>query len=134
MWPATWTAGSMAWWPAPVINALSDLYHPCQALADIQAIRERFGGASLHGFKLTFIGDGNNVAQSLMLTGLRLGMDFALGCPEGCSPFSHVTTCMFTEPLKRPFTPKAPTTSLPSSSLRLLPGGANQFLGGSIPH
>src|ERR1035437_5893269 len=78
--------GLAEWSRVPVINALSDLYHPCQALADIQTIRERFGGASLHGFKLTFIGDGNNVAQSLMLTGLRLGMDFALGCPEGYLP------------------------------------------------
>ena len=63
----------------PVINALSDLYHPCQALADMQTIREQFG--ELNGLKLAFVGDGNNVAQSLMLTALRLGMDFALGVP-----------------------------------------------------
>src|ERR1039457_6384010 len=76
----------------PVINALSDLYHPCQALADVQTIREHFGVARLDGLKLTFIGDGNNVAQSLMLTGLRLGMDFALGCPEGYLPDPEIVT------------------------------------------
>ena len=65
----------------PVINALSDLYHPCQALADVQTLREHFGDSK--GLKLAFIGDGNNVAHSLMLTALRLGMDFAIGCPHG---------------------------------------------------
>jgi ornithine carbamoyltransferase len=68
----------------PVINALSDAYHPCQALADVLTVRECFG--ALKGLKLTFIGDGNNVAQSLMLTAVRLGMDFALGCPPGYTP------------------------------------------------
>jgi len=72
------------WSSVPVINALSDLFHPCQALADMQTIRERFG--ELRGLKLAFIGDGNNVAHSLMLSALRLGMDFALGCPPGYSP------------------------------------------------
>ena len=76
------------WASVPVINALSDLYHPCQALADVQTVRERFG--SLAGRKLAFIGDGNNVAQSLMLTAIRLGMDFALGCPEGYLPNPEV--------------------------------------------
>ena len=72
------------WSSVPVINALSDLYHPCQALADIQTVRERF--AELKGLKLAFVGDGNNVAHSLMLTCLRLGMDFAIGCPPGYMP------------------------------------------------
>lgn len=76
--------GLAEWSAVPVINALSDAYHPCQALADVQTIREHFG--KLTGLKLTFIGDGNNVAQSLMLTALRLGMDFALGCPQGYLP------------------------------------------------
>ena len=84
--------GLAEWSRVPVINALSDLYHPCQALADMQTIREHFGVALLHGLKLTFIGDGNNVAQSLMLTGLRLGMDFALGCPEGYLPDPEIVT------------------------------------------
>ena len=72
------------WASVPVINALSDLEHPCQALADVQTIRGRFG--KLKGLKLTFLGDGNNVAQSLMITAVRLGMDFTLGCPEGYLP------------------------------------------------
>jgi ornithine carbamoyltransferase len=72
------------WSSVPVINALSDLFHPCQALADMQTIRERFG--ELQGLKLAFVGDGNNVAHSLMLSALRLGMDFSLGCPQGYSP------------------------------------------------
>src|SRR5437764_7118369 len=70
-----------AWSRVPVINALSDLYHPCQALADIQTIRERFG--DFPGVKLAFVGDGNNVAHSLMLNAARLGLNFALATPEG---------------------------------------------------
>jgi len=84
--------GLAHWSRVPVINALSDLYHPCQALADVQTIREHFGVSLLNGLKLTFIGDGNNVAQSLMLTGLRLGMDFSLGCPEGYLPDPEIVT------------------------------------------
>ena len=76
--------GLAQWSTVPVINALSDAFHPCHALADMQTIRERFG--ALKGRKLAFVGDGNNVAQSLMLTSLRLGMDFALACPEGYMP------------------------------------------------
>jgi ornithine carbamoyltransferase len=76
--------GLAQWSSVPVINALSDAFHPCQALADVLTIRERFG--KLGGLKMTFIGDGNNVAQSLMLTAVRLGMDFALGCPPGYTP------------------------------------------------
>jgi ornithine carbamoyltransferase len=72
--------GLAQWSSVPVINALSDLYHPCQALADIQTIREHFG--TLRGVKLAFVGDGNNVAHSLMLDAARLGMDFALATPQ----------------------------------------------------
>jgi ornithine carbamoyltransferase len=86
----TTVEGLAEWSKVPVINALSDLYHPCQALADVQTIRERFG--RLSGLKLTFIGDGNNVAHSLMLTALRLGMDFALGCPQGYLPNPDVVS------------------------------------------
>jgi ornithine carbamoyltransferase len=76
------------WSSVPVINALCDSYHPCQALADVQTLRERFG--ELRGRKLAFIGDGNNVAQSLMLSAARLGMDFSLGCPKGFVPDAEV--------------------------------------------
>jgi ornithine carbamoyltransferase len=68
----------------PVINALSDLYHPCQALADLQTLSEHFG--KLRGLKLAFIGDGNNVAHSLMLCAARTGIDFSLARPEGYGP------------------------------------------------
>src|SRR5580698_2147124 len=60
------------WSSVPVINALSDLYHPCQALADVQALNEHFG--SLDGLKLAFVGDGNNVVHSLMLTDGCMGV------------------------------------------------------------
>ena len=76
--------GLAQWSRVPVINALSDAFHPCQALADVLTIREHFG--ALPGLKVAFVGDGNNVAQSLMLTTLRLGMDFALACPPGYLP------------------------------------------------
>lgn len=72
------------WSTAPVINALSDLYHPCQALADVLTLREQFG--ALRGLKLAFSGDGNNVAHSLMLTAVRMGMDFSIATPEGYAP------------------------------------------------
>jgi ornithine carbamoyltransferase len=76
------------WSSVPVINALSDLYHPCQALADVLTLKERFG--ELRGLKLAFIGDGNNVAHSLMHTAIRLGIDFALAAPRGYLPDAGV--------------------------------------------
>ena len=76
------------WSAAPVINALSDLYHPCQALADVLTLREHFG--ELRGLKLAFAGDGNNVAHSLMLTAVRLGIDFAVATPEGYAPNAEI--------------------------------------------
>ncbi len=72
------------WSNVPVINALSDLYHPCQALADVMTLRERFG--TLRGVKVAFIGDGNNVAHSLMLTAARLGADVVVATPAGYAP------------------------------------------------
>lgn len=65
----------------PVINGLSDFNHPCQAMADVLTIREEFG--DLKGLNVTFIGDGNNVAVSLLFACARLGMNFTLACPEG---------------------------------------------------
>jgi ornithine carbamoyltransferase len=72
------------WSKVPVINALSDLYHPCQALADVQTIEERF--QKLDGLKLAYVGDGNNVAHSLMLTAGRLGMHVAIAAPANYQP------------------------------------------------
>ncbi len=65
----------------PVINGLSDDYHPCQALADILTIRERFG--RLGGLKLAFAGDGNNVAASVALACAHFGINFSIATPEG---------------------------------------------------
>ena len=69
------------WSKVPVVNALSDVYHPCQALADMLTLREHFG--ALAGLNLTFVGDGNNVAHSLMLSAIRLGVNFSLATPPG---------------------------------------------------
>ena len=78
------------WSRVPVVNALSNLYHPCQALADIFTLRERFG--QLRGLKLAFVGDGNNVAHSLMLTAARLGVDFALATPARYAPNAGIVS------------------------------------------
>ena len=72
------------WSTKPVINALTDLEHPCQALADFLTIEEEF-----HDFQnvvLTFIGDGNNVANSLILSGALLGIEVRIACPKGYEP------------------------------------------------
>lgn len=65
----------------PIINALSDAEHPCQAMADLMTVRETFGATE--GVKIAFVGDGNNVARSLATACSLLGAEFALGCPEG---------------------------------------------------
>jgi ornithine carbamoyltransferase len=65
----------------PVINGLSDFNHPCQAMADALTILERFG--NLEGLNVTYVGDGNNVAVSLLFTCARLGMNFTIASPEG---------------------------------------------------
>jgi ornithine carbamoyltransferase len=68
----------------PVINMLTDGHHPCQALADMQTIRERFG--TLEGLKLAYVGDGNNVANSLMLVGAKAGLQVAVATPAELAP------------------------------------------------
>ena len=68
----------------PVINGLTDYSHPCQALADFLTIQEVKG--DLKGLKLCFVGDGNNVANSLMFTGARLGTHVTIACPKGYEP------------------------------------------------
>ncbi len=76
------------WASVPVVNALTDLYHPCQALADMQTLQEHFG--TLRGLKFAFIGDGNNVAHSLMLNAARLGMNYVHATPPGYLPHPEV--------------------------------------------
>ena len=72
------------WSSTPVINALTDLEHPCQALADFLTIRENF--VDFKNVVLTFIGDGNNVAHSLILCGALLGVEVRIACPKGYEP------------------------------------------------
>jgi len=72
----------------PVINALSDLLHPCQALSDYYTIFEEKG--KLQGLKLVFVGDGNNVANSLMYGAVKLGIDITIACPKGFEPSSYI--------------------------------------------
>ena len=76
------------WARIPVINALSDLYHPCQALADMLTLREHWGGWA--GHTLAFVGDGNNVAHSLMLDSARLGVNFNCITPPGYEPSPEI--------------------------------------------
>ena len=76
------------WASIPVINALTDLEHPCQALADYLTLQEAFG--SIEGLTLAYVGDGNNVAHSLLLCGALLGVNVRIGCPEGFAPSASV--------------------------------------------
>ncbi len=72
----------------PIINGLTDFCHPCQVLADLQTIREYKG--KLDGLKMCYIGDGNNMANSLTVGCLKVGMDVSLACPEGYHPDQKV--------------------------------------------
>ncbi len=74
----------------PIINALTDFEHPCQVLADLQTIQENFG--QLAGLKLAYLGDGNNMAHSLMLGCAIVGMDIAIACPANFMPDPQVVT------------------------------------------
>ena len=80
------------WASIPVINALTDLEHPCQALADFLTMQEAFGLGSgqIAGLTLSYVGDGNNVAHSLMLCGALLGVNVRIGCPVGFEPDAAV--------------------------------------------
>lgn len=72
----------------PIINGLTDFCHPCQVLADLLTVREHKG--HLDGLKLCYIGDGNNMANSLIVGGLKTGMRVAVACPEGYDPDKQV--------------------------------------------
>jgi len=72
----------------PVINGLTDFAHPCQILADLMTIREHKG--KLAGLKMCYIGDGNNMANSLIVGGLKVGMDVSVACPKGYEPDKQV--------------------------------------------
>lgn len=76
------------WSDVPVINALTDLEHPCQALADFMTMKEEHG--ELSGHTLAYVGDGNNVAHSLMLCGALLGVNIKIACPQGYEPLNGI--------------------------------------------
>ena len=92
----------------PVINALSDVYHPCQTLCDFFTIEEKFGSA--RGLKLAYVGDGNNVCHSLMVAGARVGAQVRIATPAGYEP-DAIRTCA---PTRAPATIKEWHTLLPS--------------------
>lgn len=89
----------------PIINGLTDFCHPCQVLADLMTVREHKG--HLDGLKMCYIGDGNNMANSLIVGGLKTGMTVSIACPDGYKPDSHVLDfaekhaefSLFTEPM-----------------------------------
>ena len=68
----------------PIINGLTDYCHPCQVLADLMTIREKKG--TLEGLKMCFVGDGNNMANSLIVGGIKMGMEVSIACPNGYEP------------------------------------------------
>ena len=68
----------------PIINGLTDYCHPCQVLADLMTIREHKG--KIEGLKLCYIGDGNNMTNSLIVGGIKMGMEVSVGCPKGYEP------------------------------------------------
>ncbi len=72
----------------PIINGLTDFAHPCQVLTDLMTIREKY--ASLEGIKLAYVGDGNNMTNSLIVGGLKTGMKISVACPEGYQPNTGV--------------------------------------------
>ena len=89
----------------PIINGLTDSCHPCQVLADLMTVREHKG--HLDGLKMCYIGDGNNMANSLIVGGLKTGMTVSVACPDGYKPDSrvldfaekHAEFSLFTEPM-----------------------------------
>jgi ornithine carbamoyltransferase len=74
----------------PVVNALSDRFHPCQALSDFFTLEERFG--SVRGLKVAFVGDGNNMCHSLLLAGARVGAHVRVATPAGYAPDAQIVT------------------------------------------
>ena len=80
----------------PIINGLTDFCHPCQVLADLMTIREH--KAVLEGLKMCYIGDGNNMANSLIVGGLKMGMEVSVACPEGYDPDPEVLAFAKSDP------------------------------------
>ena len=99
----------------PVINGLSDLLHPCQALADYFTLWERRGG-SLQGLKVAYVGDGNNVCHALMFGAVRLGLSFAVAAPTGYEPNPLIVKSA-TRDAQRTGTPTPVVTTDPNAAV-----------------
>jgi ornithine carbamoyltransferase len=82
----------------PVINALTPMFHPCQALADLQTLKQRFGG--LDGLKIAYVGDGNNVARSLAVAGSLTGVEVVVAAPSGYQLESEVPARLTDDPIE----------------------------------
>ena len=80
----------------PVINALTPQFHPCQALADLLTLKQRFGG--LGGLKVAYVGDGNNVARSLAVAGSLVGVEVVVAAPEGYQLEEEVPALLTDDP------------------------------------
>ena len=84
----------------PIINGLTDYCHPCQVLADLMTIREHKG--ILAGKKLCYIGDGNNMTNSLIVGGIKMGMEVSVACPKGYEPDAELMKCLRRSPVHSP--------------------------------
>ena len=98
----------------PVVNMLSPLHHPCQALADLQTMQEALG--SLDGRVLTYVGDGNNVARSLAVVGALAGVEVRVAAPSGYQLPAGETPAILSRTPSRPW--RAPTPSTPTCGCR----------------
>lgn len=81
----------------PVINALSDLLHPCQAMADVFTIKEKRGAEGIRGIKMAYIGDGNNVCHSLMFAAAKVGLNLTVATPAGYEPDEAIVRLAFAD-------------------------------------
>lgn len=82
----------------PVVNALTPMFHPCQALADLQTLKQRFG--SLNGLKIAYVGDGNNVARSLAVAGSLTGVEVVVAAPAGYQLETEVPAILTDDPIE----------------------------------
>ena len=97
----------------PVVNMLTEDHHPCQALADLMTLRERFG--ELSGLRVTYVGDGNNVAHSLMVLGAKAGLEVVVATPPELGPDRQIAEIATASPTTRRLGPRTRTPSTPTS-------------------
>ncbi|MFA5087798.1 MAG: ornithine carbamoyltransferase [Candidatus Omnitrophota bacterium] len=98
----------------PIINGLSDQFHPCQALTDIFSIQEKFG--TLKGITLAYVGDGNNVCRSLMLGAAKVGLNMNIASPQGYEPADDIVEII--KPIAQKTKAKITITNSPQEAIR----------------